>query len=1284
MATVNQNGTPFELSEREIHRIHHDLALGTVLTRFYSRKRPERKSFEVNMETRQIVWRRQAGRTEGAINIREIKEIRPGQNSKDFEKWPEETRKFANTICFVVFYGQEFRLKTLSVAAVNADEYHKWIVGLQWLVSSTEKASYPLRVKRWLRREFSAMGKNRMDTVSLRDMKSFLPRLNLKMNTKELREVFTEADQWGRQEIPFDALLLLYNNLVFQQEVADRLKEYYNDMNRVTLNDFIRFLAQEQKDPMANNPKEVKEYIRRYFVDSGRPSPESDAELSYTVPEFVDYLYSKDNEIWNRFYDNVTDDMDRPLCDYWVASSHNTYLTGDQVSSESSVEAYARCLRMGCRCLELDCWDGPDSLPIIYHGHTLTTKIKFYDVLKTIKEHAWVTTDFPIILSIENHCNLSQQRNMAYLFQQVFKDDLLTQPINRDANTLPTINELKRKIILKHKKLPDNGNETFTVPAEDISDLDLRNSVRNGILLLEDPQDQEWAPHFFVLTDTKLYYTEETNTQTNQDDDDDTSQLDMQATPNEELHYSEPWFHGKLNTNADQQPRMVAEELLTRYQQGDGTFLVRESETFKGDYSLSFWAMGKVNHCRIKSKLDRGQSKYFLVENMPFDNLYSLISHYRQVPLRSKDLMVRLMEPVPQPPSHENKEWFHSRLSRHQAEEMLKRVPQDGAFLVRKSERENDAFAISFRAEGKIKHCRIKQEGRLFTIGSAQFESLAELCSYYEKYPLYRKMKLKSPVNQELVDRLGGDVDPDDDPIYGPGGIYMDPNQFVPKVTVKALYDYKAQREDELSFCKHAIITNVDKQDHGWWKGDYGGKRNMWFPSNYVEEVTNPPSDQGQDATLLGSLQKGAIDITGCSVEMMLGVRTKQQYVFRIISPTQRNPIDVAATDLPELEAWMGCIQMASVSAEERRQDVQKSERRLRIAREFSRLIVYCRSVPFTEERIPGKYYEMSSFPETRVERYMLPGKSKVLLKYNRMQVSRTYPKGQRIDSSNYDPIPIWHCGCQMVSLNYQTPDRHMQVNEGLFALNGRCGYVLKPECMLDKNFDSFDKRTLLGVDPIHLTITIISARHLQKTGRGIASPFVEVEVVGAEYDSGNKYKTSTKADNGFNPVFNEVCEFDVTNPDLAFLRFVIQDEDVFGEPNFLGQATYPLKAIRTGYRSVQLKNGFSEELELATLLVHVDRRVIGECDDSDLYASIQILRERTRELTAVVNSMDKAGDSTALASSPESDAYRMKTAELNNCQEALFNLQEKRQQRVEKKKLRKTASNSQSRLPRS
>jgi len=63
----------------------------------------------------------------------------------------------------------------------------------------------------------------------------------------------------------------------------------------------------------------------------------------------------------------------------------------------------------------------------------------------------------------------------------------------------------------------------------------------------------------------------------------------------------------------------------------------------------------------------------------------------------------------------------------------------------------------------------------------------------------------------------------------------MDPNSF--PITVKALYDYRAQRDDELSFCKHAIITNVVKLDGGWWRGDYGGKKQHWFPANFVEEM---------------------------------------------------------------------------------------------------------------------------------------------------------------------------------------------------------------------------------------------------------------------------------------------------------------------------------------------------------------------------------------------------------------------------------------------------------------
>ena len=63
-------------------------------------------------------------------------------------------------------------------------------------------------------------------------------------------------------------------------------------------------------------------------------------------------------------------------------------------------------------------------------------------------------------------------------------------------------------------------------------------------------------------------------------------------------------------------------------------------------------------------------------------------------------------------------------------------------------------------------------------------------------------------------------------------------------------------------------------------------------------------------------------------------------------------------------------------------------------------------------------------------------------------QLVRTYPKGTRFDSSNYDPLVMWRCGIQMVALNFQYPDIYMHLNQGFFRLNGGCGYVLKPAVM--------------------------------------------------------------------------------------------------------------------------------------------------------------------------------------------------------------------------------------------
>uniref|UniRef100_A0A8D0UPT5 Phosphoinositide phospholipase C n=1 Tax=Sus scrofa TaxID=9823 RepID=A0A8D0UPT5_PIG len=1219
-------------SDAEVLHLCRSLEVGTVMTLFYSKKsqRPERKTFQVKLETRQITWSRGADKIEGAIDIREIKEIRPGKTSRDFDRYQEDPAfRPDQSHCFVILYGMEFRLKTLSLQATSEDEVNMWIKGLTWLMEDTLQAATPLQIERWLRKQFYSVDRNREDRISAKDLKNMLSQVNYRVpNMRFLRERLTELEQRS-SDITYGQFAQLYRSLMYSAQKtmdlpfleASTLRAGERpELCRVSLPEFQQFLLEYQGELWAVDRLQVQEFMLSFLRDPLREIEET----YFFLDEFVTFLFSKENSVWNSQLDAVCPDtMNNPLSHYWISSSHNTYLTGDQFSSESSLEAYARCLRMGCRCIELDCWDGPDGMPVIYHGHTLTTKIKFSDVLHTIKEHAFVASEYPVILSIEDHCSIAQQRNMAQYFKKVLGDTLLTKPVDIAADGLPSPNQLKRKILIKHKKLAE-GSAYEEVPTSVMySENDISNSIKNGILYLEDPVNHEWYPHYFVLTSSKIYYSEETSSDQGNEDEEEPKE----ASSSTELHSNEKWFHGKLGAGRD--GRHIAERLLTEYciETGapDGSFLVRESETFVGDYTLSFWRNGKVQHCRIHSRQDAGTPKFFLTDNLVFDSLYDLITHYQQVPLRCNEFEMRLSEPVPQTNAHESKEWYHASLTRAQAEHMLMRVPRDGAFLVRKRNEPN-SYAISFRAEGKIKHCRVQQEGQTVMLGNSEFDSLVDLVSYYEKHPLYRKMKLRYPINEEALEKIGT-AEPDYGALYegrNPG-FYVEANPMPTfKCAVKALFDYKAQRDDELTFTKSAIIQNVEKQEGGWWRGDYGGKKQLWFPSNYVEEMVSPAALEPEREHLdenspLGDLLRGVLDVPACQIAIRPEGKNNRLFVFSIsMASVAHWSLDVAADSQEELQDWVKKIREVAQTADARLTEGKMMERRKKIALELSELVVYCRPVPFDEEKIGTEracYRDMSSFPETKAEKYVNKAKGKKFLQYNRLQLSRIYPKGQRLDSSNYDPLPMWICGSQLVALNFQTPDKPMQMNQALFMAGGHCGYVLQPSTMRDEAFDPFDKSSLRGLEPCAICVEVLGARHLPKNGRGIVCPFVEIEVAGAEYDS-IKQKTEFVVDNGLNPVWPaKLFHFQISNPEFAFLRFVVYEEDMFSDQNFLAQATFPVKGLKTGYRAVPLKNNYSEDLELASLLIKLDIFPVKENSDLSPFGGTS-LRERGYDIS--------------------------------------------------------------------
>lgn len=239
----------------------------------------------------------------------------------------------------------------------------------------------------------------------------------------------------------------------------------------ITISTLKKFLETRQMEVKSDD--EIRAIIKRH-----EPDPMLRIEDCLSFEGFARYLMDKDNYAFiNERIIQSTSNMDRPLSQYYIASSHNTYLTGHQLKGESSAELYSQVLLTGCRCVELDCWDGDDGIPVIYHGHTFTTKISFKSVVEAINRSAFVASPYPVILSIENHCSLQQQARMAHIFMTTFGEKLINKFLfdtdYTDEPMLPSPNQLKNRILIKNKKL------IVDIPAPMSQPGNLRSNLRH-------------------------------------------------------------------------------------------------------------------------------------------------------------------------------------------------------------------------------------------------------------------------------------------------------------------------------------------------------------------------------------------------------------------------------------------------------------------------------------------------------------------------------------------------------------------------------------------------------------------------------------------------------------------------------------------------------------------------------------------------------------------------------------------------------------------------------------
>ncbi|KAK5893669.1 hypothetical protein CgunFtcFv8_006520 [Champsocephalus gunnari] len=255
---------------------------------------------------------------------------------------------------------------------------------------------------------------------------------------------------------------------------------------------------------------------------------------------------------------------------------------------------------------------------------------------------------------------------------------------------------------------------------------------------------------------------------------------------------------------------------------------------------------------------------------------------------------------------------------------------------------------------------------------------------------------------------------------------------------------------------------------------------------------------------------------------------------------------------------------------------------------EMSTLVNYIEPVKFKSFEVANKrrkYFEMSSLVETKGMDILKASPIK-FVEYNKNQLSRIYPKGTRVDSSNYMPQLFWNVGCQMVALNFQTLDLPMQLNMGVFEYNGHSGYLLKPEFMrrTDKQFDPFTENIVDGIVANTVKIRVISGQFLTDKKVGV---YVEVDIFGLPADTKRKYRTKTSNGNSLDPVWDDdMFVFNkVVLPTLASLRIAVFEEN----GKFIGHRILPVSAIRPGYHYINLKSELNQPLILPSLLVYTE-----------------------------------------------------------------------------------------------
>ncbi|KAL1977739.1 hypothetical protein VTN31DRAFT_598 [Thermomyces dupontii] len=451
------------------------LQRGTVLTKVTRKKRKQVRFF-FDSDAAKVRW--DPNNPAKRFYIDDIKEVRVGSDARNYREEhhvPAELESRWITIIFADPDRSKGRpVKTLHL--ITPDDYtqelwtttlehvSRYRIGLMAGLAGSNQSEAVLRAhwQREISRRYpQGVRPGEVESLDLATVESVCHSLHINCSKHMLRAQFAKADVGNKGVLTFAEFKDFIARLKDRKDIKRIYRGLASDAKEgLTLSEFLDFLRDVQKEDVENK-RELWTSVFERFVRRARTraqgtvpdASDTSSEPRMSCEAFSAYLHSETNGIYasrkpeSRF--------DRPLNEYFISSSHNTYLLGRQVAGASSTEAYITALQQGCRCVEIDCWDGADGRPIVSHGRTMTTSVLFADCITVIQRYAFVTTDLPLILSLEVHCSPEQQLAMVKIMKETFGEQLVTEPLLTNCGILPSPEELKHRILVKVKTCDD-------------------------------------------------------------------------------------------------------------------------------------------------------------------------------------------------------------------------------------------------------------------------------------------------------------------------------------------------------------------------------------------------------------------------------------------------------------------------------------------------------------------------------------------------------------------------------------------------------------------------------------------------------------------------------------------------------------------------------------------------------------------------------------------------------------------------------------------------------------